>query len=347
MNMSAEDIYEMACSQVVGIRTEMTGTGTGGFFGAQQGSTVVSGSGFIISSDGYILTNYHVVETAYLRDLPLVVSLHDGTEFDASVIGYEASNDVALLKIEASELSAAVIANSDSIRVGQPVYAVGNPFGDLVYTMTEGIVSALDRIVTVEQKSIDAFQFSAAVNSGNSGGPVYDTNGEVIGIVSAKIMGEYVEGIGFAIPINDAIDIAAELIEHGYITGRPLIGITVSSVNAAQADYFDMVVGAYVLTVTTGSAAEKAGVRKGDIITALGDAQLDSKESLIFALRKYKAGDTATLTIWRNDEEIKMTVTFDENLVAGQPQRSQDEQPGQPQQPVQPYDRVVPPGDLP
>ncbi|MCL2152250.1 MAG: S1C family serine protease [Oscillospiraceae bacterium] len=322
VNMSAEDIYDMACSQVVGIRTEMAGMSSmGGFFNAPQGSSLVSGSGFVISSDGYILTNYHVVETAYLNDLPIIVSLHDGLEFNAAVIGYESSNDVALIKIEASGLNAAVIANSDNIRVGQTVYAVGNPFGDLVYTMTEGIVSALDRIVSVEGKNIDTFQFSAAVNSGNSGGPVFDASGEVIGIVSAKIKGDSVEGIGFAIPISDAIDIASELIEHGYITGRPLIGINVQSVTAAQAAYFDWVVGAYVLTVTPGSPAEKSGIKVGDIITKLGDAEVDSRESLIFTLRKYKAGDTATLSIWRAGEKIAITITFDENLEAGQPQR--------------------------
>jgi len=331
LDMSAEDIYEMACSQVVGIRTEMMEMV--GIFGT-QGSTAVSGSGFIISSDGYILTNYHVVETAYQRDLALVVSLHDGTEFEAKVIGFESSSDVALIKIEASGLSAAVISNSDDIRVGQPVYAVGNPFGDLVYTMTDGIVSALDRVVTVDNKSISTFQFSAAVNSGNSGGPVYDSYGEVIGIVSAKIMGNSVEGIGFAIPINDAVEIASELIEHGYITGRPLIGITVETVDSAQANYFGWVVGAYVRTVSPDTAAERTGLKIGDIITKLGDTEIDSRESLTFALRRYKAGDTATLTIWRAGTEMEKTVTFDENLSAGQPQRAQSAQPEQSSKPA-------------
>jgi len=333
IGMSAQDLYEMACSQVVGIRTELPKeqTGSGGLFGPQS-STVISGSGFIISADGYILTNYHVVQTAYENDLPLVVSLHDGTDFEADVIGFESSNDVALVKIGTSGLIPAVIANSDNIRVGEPVYAVGNPFGDLVYTMTEGIVSALDRIVTVDRKSISTFQFSAAVNSGNSGGPVYDTNGEVIGIVSAKIMGDSVEGIGFAIPINDAIDIASELIEHGYITGRPLIGITVETVNNGLADYFGWTVGAYVRTVSPDSAAEKAGMKVGDIIIALGETQIDSKETLTFTLRKYRAGDTATITVLRAGSEIELTVTFDENLAAGQPQQS-TVPPGQNQKP--------------
>jgi len=330
--MPAEDIYDMACKQVVGIRTEVPFTG--GYL-VPEGSNVVSGSGFIISSDGYILTNYHVIETSYRSDIPLLVTLGDGMEFEAKVIGYEESNDIALIKIEASDLNAVIIANSDDIRVGQPVYAVGNPFGDLVYTMTEGIVSALDRVVTVDRKSIETFQLSAAVNEGNSGGPVYDANGEVIGIVSAKIMGSYVEGIGFAIPINDAIEIASKLIEHGYISGRPLIGVNVNTVTSAHADYYGWVVGAYVRSISPDSAAERAGLVVGDIIISLGDSSVDSMETLLFTMRRYKAGDTVDITVWRSGKEVELTITFDENLTAGQPQRMQTEQPDPQEQPNQ------------
>jgi serine protease Do len=268
--MSGEDIYEIACQQVVGIRT-LSSSDPGGFFGGGA-VTTSSGSGFIISSSGYILTNYHVIEDAYRSSLPLKVSLHDETEFDAKVIGFEASNDIAVIKIEATGLNAVAFADSDKIRVGQEVYAVGNPLGELPYTMTDGIVSALNRIVTVDNKVINTFQLTAAVNSGNSGGPVYNTNGEVIGVVSAKIMGGSVEGIGFAIPINDAESIAVELIEHGYLTGRPLIGITVQTVTSGHAEYYGWVEGVYIKTVSFGSAADKAGLRVGDIITKLGDS---------------------------------------------------------------------------
>ena len=327
--MPAEDIYDMAKSQVVGITTEMAEQSSMfGIQGQSQATTpVVSGSGFIISSDGYILTNYHVIEIAYYNSLPLVVHLSDGTQYDATIIGYETNNDFAVIKIDATGLNPAVIGNSDGIRVGQRVYAVGNPFGDLVYTMTEGIVSALDRIVSVEGKSIDAFQFDAAVNSGNSGGPIYNANGEVIGIVTAKYMSSTVEGIGFAIPINDAISVASELIEHGYITGRPLLGITVDTSDGGVADFYEMVVGARVRSVSENSAAEKAGIVVGDIITTLGDTKIDSSNSLIYALRKYKAGDTTEITVWRDGKEIEMTITFDENLSAGQPQQQQQAQP--------------------
>ena len=317
--LAAEAIYDLALSQVVGVETETPAYS--GVFGV-QGSGSVTGSGFIISSDGYILTNYHVIQTARENNLPLKVYLHNESVYEADIIGYDEYSDVALIKIDAEGLNPVVIGNSDNNRVGQMVYAVGNPFGDLVYTMTSGIVSALDRVVTVEDKRISAFQFDAAVNSGNSGGPVYDANGDVIGIVSMKLMGNSVEGIGFAIPINDAIKIASELIEHGYISGRPYIGITVQTVTSGHADFYGWVVGAYVRSVAPGSAGEKAGLSVGDIIIELGDADIDSRDGLLFALRRYSAGDSTSMTVWRNGEEVKLTITFDENLTAGQPQNS-------------------------
>ena len=320
--MSPEDIYVMACTQVVTINTEVVGTSSM-FGGIVPGSSsAVSGSGFVISSDGYILTNYHVVETAYEGSLPLIVRLIDGTEYEAQVIGYDKNYDVALIKIEADGLSPVVFADSDLINVGQSVFAVGNPLGELVYTMTDGIVSARDREVSVEGKTINMFQISAAVNSGNSGGPVFNTNGEVIGIVTAKPSRASVEGIGFAIPINDAIIIAADLIEHGYITGRPLMGImgvTVQTVLDVHAEYYDdLVVGTRVESVAAGSAAETAGLLVGDIIIGLGEKEIDSMEALIFAMRSYRAGDTETLKVWRGGEEVELTITFDEDLSAGQ-----------------------------
>jgi len=332
--LSAQDIYDMAVTQVVGITVEVPNPG---MFGSSGSTSTSSGSGFIISSDGYILTNFHVIEAAYMSDLPLTVTLSDGTEFEARIIGFESSNDVALVKINATGLNPAIIANSDNIRVGQPVFAVGNPFGNLVYTMTDGIVSALDREVTVDGKTISTFQFSAAVNRGNSGGPVYDANGEVLGIVTAKLIRNDVEGIGFAIPINDAIEIASGLIEYGYIAGRPLIGIQAQTVSSGHAEYYGWVVGTYVRVVNPGSAAQTAGLVVGDIIIGLGDAEVDSMESLRFEMRRFRAGDTTTLTVWRAGEEVKLTITFDEDLAAGQPSRPQPEQSEQPEQPEQPY----------
>ena len=342
-SMPAEDIYIQSRDHVVGINTETDASNNvPGMQSSSGTTTVASGSGFIISSDGYILTNYHVIETAYVNNLSLMVYLSDGTSYKAQVIGYESSSDIAIIKIDATGLNPAVIGDSDNIKVGQTVYAVGNPFGDLTYTMTDGIISALDRVVTVDQKSIDTFQFSAAVNPGNSGGPVYNTDGEVVGIVTAKFMQDSVEGIGFAIPINSCIEIASELIEHGYISGRPLLGITVETANSGLSDFYDWgVVGAYVKSVNPGSAAEKAGIAVGDIIVALDGTEIDSSNTLIYTLRKYRANDTANITVWRNGEKIDLTITFDENLTAGQPQQPQvqpitpDQQTPQPNAPDQ------------
>jgi len=317
--MAAEDIYDMALTQVVGIKTEVP---TIGFFGT-FGTNTAAGSGFIISADGYILTNFHVVEPALQHNLPISVTMSSGDEFVAEVVGYEQANDVALLKIEATGLNPAVLGNSDNIRVGQKVYAIGNPFGTLVYTMTDGIVSARDRDVTVEGRVINTFQFSAAVNRGNSGGPIYDANGEVIGIVTAKLVRSDIEGIGFAIPINDAIEIASGLIEHGYITGRPLIGISGQSVTSTQADYYELVVGAFVRVINPDSAAENAGLEVGDIIVELGDTAVTCMETLRLAMRRYRADETTSISVWRGGDVMEFSITFDEDLEAGQPGRWQ------------------------
>ncbi|MCL2228188.1 MAG: S1C family serine protease [Oscillospiraceae bacterium] len=310
-------IYDRALSQVVGIKTEVP---TMGFFGTVSTNTI-AGSGFIISADGFILTNYHVIEPAQVSGLPISVIMNDGTEYEAHVVGYEQANDVALLRIQATDLDPVVLGNSDNIQVGTRVYAIGNPLGNLVYTMTEGIVSALDRDVLVEGKLINTFQFSAPVNRGNSGGPIYNANGEVIGIVTAKLSRSDVEGIGFAIPINDAIEIAWGLIEYGYIAGRPLIGIAAASVSAAHAEYYGWVVGVYVRAVDPNSAAEKAGVQVGDIIVELGGTEVAEMDSLRNAMRRYSAGDTVMVGIWRSGAYFELEITFDEDLAAGQPHR--------------------------
>ena len=309
--MPASDIYKMACNQVVGVKTEVKGSG---YF---QQDSVISGSGFIISTDGYILTNYHVVEAGSTNGYEIKVYLHDGTAYPATVVGYEKDNDVAVLKIDATSLNAVSIGNSEQMLVGEIAYAVGNPLGELDYTMTDGIVSALDRTVSVDsQTRINMFQISAAVNSGNSGGPVYNTRGEVIGIVSAKYTNYGVEGLGFAIPINDAIDIATQLISTGYIAGKPYFGISVQTMTQSSAEYFNVVEGAYVVNVEEGSCAEAAGMRKGDIITQLGDTEVTSRETLNFAKKSYSAGDTTTVIVNRQGEVLTLTIVFDEEPVA-------------------------------
>lgn len=304
-------IYDQACNEVVGITTEVTYTN---FFG-QTSSSAVSGSGFIVSPDGYILTNYHVIEYAYKGNYAITVMLHDGTRYDASIVGVEDCNDIAVLKIDASGLDPVTFGDSDKLSVGDDVYAVGNPLGELEFSMTTGHVSALDRLITTEDGSeaINMFQIDAAVNSGNSGGPVYNANGEVVGIVTAKYSDTGVEGLGFAIPINDAAKIANDLITKGYVTGKAYMGVSIDErYNSMYSQYYNMPIGAFVKSVESGSCAESAGIQAGDIITRLGDVEITGYSDLKQAIKQYSAGDSAELELYRAGESRTLTVTFDE-----------------------------------
>ena len=309
--IALSDIYELACQQVVGVTTEVTYQN---FFG-QTSTSAVSGSGFIISSDGYILTNYHVIEYADKRGCAITVMLHDGTRYEASIVGSEESSDIAVLKIEATGLSSVSFGDSDAICVGDEVHAVGNPLGELAFSMTNGHVSALDRAITTESAydSINMFQIDAPVNSGNSGGPVYDAQGRVIGVVAAKYSSTGVEGLGFAIPINDAVRIARDLIDKGYVTGKAYLGVVYNDrFNATVAAYYNLPLGFCVKEVEAGSCAEKAGLQEGDIITRLGDTPIESLSDLRQAMKHYSAGDSAELEYYRGTESFTVEVVFDE-----------------------------------
>jgi len=311
--MDANEIYDMACSQTVGISTEYE---VSGFFGQTKPATV-TGSGFIISEDGYIVTNYHVVEYSDKYGYELKVTLYDGTEYEAKIAGTEEDNDLAIIKIEASGLSPAELGESSSLRVGDTVYAVGNPLGDLTFTMTTGTVTALNREITTNEYSgsIEMLQIDAAVNEGNSGGPLYDKEGKVIGVVSAKSSGTGIEGIGFAIPIDDVTRIADDLMTKGYVSGKAAMGITINTdenVISAMQSMYNMPDGAYVYGVNPKSAAEKAGIEKGDVITKLGDSEISGYSDLTSALKDYSAGDTASVTVYRSGEYLELSITFDE-----------------------------------
>ncbi len=310
--MSAGDLYDLACDQVVGITTEVTYTN---FFGMVS-SAAVSGSGFILTSDGYILTNYHVIEDAYLAGVDVKVILHDGTRYDSQIIGVEADNDVAVLKIDATGLSAATLGNSDGLRVGDTIYAVGNPLGELEFSMTTGHVSAKDRSIATDSSgtSISMFQIDAAVNSGNSGGPVYNARGEVIGIVTAKYKSSGVEGIGFAIPINDAALIAHDLLTTGYVTGKARMGVSVNyNYNEMYAQYYGWPVGAYIDRVDSGSCADAAGIRPGDIITEIDGEKITNYDDLRSSIKRHSAGETVQVVIYREDKSLTVSLTFDED----------------------------------
>ena len=314
--MSAQAIYEMACTQVVGITTEVT------YYSNFGVSTIpVSGTGLILSEDGYILTNHHVIEDAVEGGYEVTVVFYNGDTYTAEIVGYEGEeNDIAVLKIDAEGLNPVTLGDSNEMQVGETVYAVGNPLGELTYTMTQGMISALDREITTESEvtgektTVNMFQVDAAINSGNSGGPIYNTRGQVIGVVTAKYSASGVEGLGFAIPINDAIDIANDLIENGYVRGKPYMGVTVLTVSRAVAQYYNMVEGACVYSIDDGSAAAKAGLELGDIITKVGDVEITSSSDLTSANKAYRAGDTAVLTVYRNGEYLELEIVFDEKV---------------------------------
>lgn len=331
--MSARDIYyNLACEQVVGIQSDITTTNIFGM----TASASVSGSGFVISEDGYILTNYHVIEDAYSGGYEIKVMFYNGDSYTAEVKGFDRNNDIAVLKIEAEGLNAAELGTSDSLFVGDTVYAVGNPLGELSYSMTSGMVSATDRLITTEEGTMTMFQFDAAVNQGNSGGPVYNVYGQVVGVVTAKSREDGTEGLGFAIPIDDAVRIANDVISGERSldaeTGDAYLGITPADVDSMAAQYYGFPEGAYVRTVTEGSAAEKAGIKVGDIITQLDGYDIGSSDELRQELLFHSAGETVDIVVWRSGEYLTLSITFDAKPAENTDSGSQ----GAYQQPVNP-----------
>ncbi len=277
-----------------------------------------AGSGFIISEDGYIVTNYHVIDGA----VAIKVTLNNGESYDAKLVGGEELNDVAVLKIDGvSGLKPVVLGDSDDLVVGETVCTIGNALGTLSFSMTSGAVSATGRSVTMSDGTVmNMIQTDCTINSGNSGGPLFDSYGRVVGITSAKLSNNgqssqaTIEGIGFAIPINDVIDIITDYMQYGYVTGRPSMGITVAEVTQEYQQVFGWPAGVYVNDVEAGSCAERAGLKKGDIILKLDDTEVTTTNELSSAKNRYKAGETAQLTVYRMGEEITLTITFDEQV---------------------------------
>ena len=314
--LTPEEIYDIACRQSVGIQVTASGYN---IFGQPVTTSPVSGSGFIVSEDGYIVTNYHVIEYALSgRNREVTVFTYDGSSYQAAVTGFDQDGDIAVLKIDAEGLSAVTVGSMDDCRVGNTVYAVGNPLGELTYTMTDGIICALDRVITTDTAfSINVFQINAAVNSGNSGGPVYNTRGQVIGIVDAKYSATGVEGIGFAIPLDDASHVIRDLVERGYVTGRAYLGIQVRTVTETVAAYYRLPRGAYVDFVEDGSCSQTAGLLPGDIITQIGSYEIQGKDDVRAAKAGYSAGDSVEVQFWRDGETMTVTLTFDEEPPMG------------------------------
>lgn len=282
---------------------------------AQSGVSVSTGSGFIITKDGFVVTNYHVVE----GNGSITVITIDGTEHPAVLVGADDANDVALLKVEAEDLSPVTLGSSADLIVGDQVAAIGNPLGELTSTLTVGYISAKERDVTTDGFAINMLQTDAAINSGNSGGPLFNMRGEVVGITTAKYSGTSssgasIEGVGFAIPIDDVIGILSDLANYGYVTGGYL-GVMVSDMDAEAANYYGMPVGAYVQEVTAGYAAQRAGLQAKDIIVELGGYEVRNVNTLTRALRHFKAGDETTIVVYRSGQKITLTIVLDEKPV--------------------------------
>ncbi len=310
--LDPSEVYSQNVNAVVGINTETTTN----YFG-QASSTASSGSGFIITSDGYVVTNAHVILSDDEVADTIRVVLTSGDTYVAEVVGYDSDNDVALLKIDATGLPTVSIGNSDELVVGEMVCAIGNPLGELTNTLTVGYVSALDREINTDGTPVNMFQTDCAINPGNSGGPLFDMYGNVVGITTAKYStssSTTLEGLGFALPINDVMEIVSDLQQYGYVTGKPYLGITLTDLSVTMASYYNLPVGVYVNSVESGSCAETAGMQAGDIITAMGDTQIQTYTELSAAMREYSAGDTCTITVYRNGQYVDLTVTFDEKI---------------------------------
>lgn len=310
--LTISEIYAANVNSTVGITTELVTTN----FWGQPVSAATAGSGFVISADGYIVTNYHVVEGAQ----SIQVAFYDGSTYDAQLVGGEADSDLAVLKIDATGLTPVTLGDSDALTVGEQVAAIGNPLGELTFTLTSGYVSALNRPLTMSNGNVmNMIQTDTAINNGNSGGPLFNIYGEVVGITSAKLSNNNsssteatIEGLGFAIPINDVKGMITDIIENGYVTGKAFMGITPAEVSDEAVERYGISDGVYVDGVTDGSAAAKAGIQEGDIITALGDTTVTSYNDLRLALRNYRAGDSVAVTIDRDGQTLTVNITFDE-----------------------------------
>ena len=304
--LSPADLYEQNVNSTVGITISGETSSRYGYGYTYQ----ASGSGFIISNDGYILTNYHVISGSKT----VTVATYDHETYDAQVIGYDESNDIAVLKIDAENLKPVNLGDSDTLRVGDSVYAIGNPLGELTFSLTGGIVSALSRNVRTEAgTTMSLIQTDCAINSGNSGGALFNTRGEVIGITNAKYSSSgmsseaEIDNIGFAIPINSVKRIVTSIIENGYVL-KPYIGVSVSPLSDETANIIGIKAGAVVQDVTADAPADKAGIKTHDVIVKVGDTDINDSNDLVQVISKANPGDVLTFYIYRQGQEITLDV---------------------------------------
>ena len=326
--LTASQVYQNNVNSTVGITTEITTN----YFGYKT-TAAASGSGFIITDDGYIVTNHHVIEGAN----SVKVTLYDNTQYDAEIVGSDESNDIAVLKIDASGLTPVTLGDSEALSVGDNVVAIGNPLGELTFTLTSGVVSAKDRSITTSNSvMMNLIQTDCAINSGNSGGALFNMYGEVVGVTNAKYSSNSsteasIDNIGFAIPINNVKDIVTSIIENGYVV-KPYIGVSVETVSSDMKSY-GIPEGAVVRVVNEDSPAEKAGLKENDIITKADDEDITSSNDLVSKIKKASKGDKIKLTVYRQGEEKTIELTVDETKQdTAKKEEEEEEQPEQDEQ---------------
>lgn len=312
--LSVPDVYAKASPSVVSI-----------FCGNDPLTTTSSGSGIILSEDGYVVTNNHVIENAYSIRVKTIA----GQNFEAELVGADAKTDIAVLKVSSEQkLPAAEMGDSSNIRVGDMAFAIGNPLQEeLVSTLTVGYISAIDRTMVIDDRQMTMIQTDAAINPGNSGGALINAYGQVIGITTAKSTGYDVEGLGFAIPTNEAVPIIDSIIKHGYVTGRPLVGITGIDVNEKMAEANGIPVGVYVNSVVEDGAADKGGIKKGDVIVKCEGKEIKSVDDINEIRDSHAVGDKLTFVVHREGREVKCTVTLQEEKPTPKTEEAPQEQP--------------------
>lgn len=307
--LTVEQVAELASKSVVEITTESLTTGNR----MQQYVSTGAGSGVIISADGYIVTNNHVIADS----TKITVTLKDGTQHQATLVGTDPKTDIAVIKITATGLSPATLGSSSSLKVGQEAIAIGNPLGQLGGTVTTGIISALDREITIDGEVMNLLQTNAAINPGNSGGGLFNNKGELIGVVNAKSSGSDVEGLGFAIPVDTAKPIIESLIKNGYVEGRVELGLSLMDIEDELTAMMYRVnsTGVYVLSVEPSSSAANAGLQAGDKIITFDNAQIKSSTEIAALLDKHAVGDQIAVTVERGGRQGSVTITLQEQKI--------------------------------
>ncbi|OPX45560.1 serine protease Do-like HtrB [Ruminiclostridium hungatei] len=316
-NLSVAQIAKKVGPSIVGIKMSVQSTRQSAFYGSRSSTSDSEGSGIIFTQDGYIITNYHVVQYADPKNgaasTTLTVYLPDKREAKATFVGGDSENDLAVIKINLSDLPAAELGDSSEVEVGDPAVAIGNPLGmEFAGSVTYGVISALNRQLDTGDNSMSLIQTDAAINPGNSGGALVNSKGQVIGINSAKISVAGVEGLGFAIPMNTAKPIVDQLKDYGYVKGKPLIGISAQEVTEDISRMYGLPVGVYISEVTPGGAAQTAGMKKGDVLLSLDGTKIKTMSDLDAVKKKHKAGDTVKAVVSRAGTEVSMNITFTE-----------------------------------